>query len=225
MQVLIAEDELRVRAFLTRGLTEEGFSVVEAVDGNAALESAMRGNVDLVVLDWMLPKTSGLEVLKALRRAQNMTPVLMLTARDDVRDRSLALNEGADDYLLKPFAFEELLARVRAVLRRSAGRPAPTLSCADLTVEPAAHRVLRSGREIRLTAREYSLLVFLMENKERVVSRARIESAVWGHEFETFSNVVDVYVRYLRQKIDAPFPRKLIQTVRGTGYALREELP
>jgi DNA-binding response OmpR family regulator len=225
MQLLIAEDELRVRAFLTRGLTEEGFSVLEAADGQSALESALRNSIDLVVLDWMLPKASGLEVLRAMRRARNMTPVLMLTARDDVRDRSLALNEGADDYLLKPFAFEELLARVRAVLRRAKGQPAPSLTCSDLTVEPAAHRVFRSGREIRLTAREYSLLLFLLENQGRVVSRARIESAVWGHEFETFSNVVDVYVRYLRQKLDSPFERKLIHTARGVGYVLRDEGP
>jgi DNA-binding response OmpR family regulator len=223
MQLLVAEDERRVRAFLSRGLREEGFLVQEAPDGAAALEALALGNVDLALLDWMLPGVSGLTVLQELRARGDVTPVVMLTARDAVADRTLALNAGADDYVVKPFAFEELLARVRAVLRRSQGRASPTLSCADLVLDPERHRVTRAGRELRLTAREFALLQFLLEHQGQVVSRSRIVEAVWEHDFETFSNVVEVYVRYLRAKVDEPFQRKLIHTVRGVGYALREE--
>jgi two-component system copper resistance phosphate regulon response regulator CusR len=225
MRILVAEDEPRVRAAICRGFREEGFAVIEAEDGQAALDRVGTEHPDLLVLDWMLPKASGLEVLRTLRRAKSQLPVLMLTVRDEVRDRAQALNEGADDYLLKPFAFEELLARVRAVLRRSQGQTAAALSCADLLVDRAARSVRRSGTVIRLTEREYRLLVFLLEQRGAVVSRAAIESAVWGEELESASNIVDVYIRYLRQKIDAPFSPKLIHTVRGVGYALREGAP
>jgi two-component system copper resistance phosphate regulon response regulator CusR len=214
-----------VRAFIARGLREEGFVVHEAPDGDTAQDRIGQGGIDLLLLDWMLPGRTGLSILQAMRGAGDMTPVIMLTARDAVADRSLALNEGADDYIVKPFAFEELLARVRAVLRRSGGRASPTLSCADLVLDPVAHRVTRAGKEIKLTAREFALLAFLLENKERAVSRTRIVSAVWEHDFETFSNVVEVYIRYLRAKIDEPFEHKLIHTVRGVGYALREGAP
>ena len=223
MRLLLAEDELRVRAFLVRGLKEEGFAVVEAADGEAALASAQAGEADLILLDWMLPKLSGLHVLQRLRAAGDVTPVLMLTARDAVADRTQALNEGADDYLIKPFAFEELLARVRAILRRCAGRASPVLRCGDLTLDPATRKVTRAGRDLRLTARELALLQFLLEHQGQVVSRARIVEAVWEHDFETFSNVVEVYVRYLRAKIDEPFGTRLLHTVRGAGYVLREE--
>ena len=162
-------------------------------------------------------------MLRTLRARSDVTPIIMLTARDAVSDRTLALNEGADDYLVKPFAFEELLARVRAVLRRASGRASGILSCADLTLDPATRKVVRQGKEIRLTAREFALLQFLLEHAGEVVSRSRIVEAVWEHDFETFSNVVEVYIRYLRAKIDEPFPRKLIQTVRGVGYSLRDE--
>jgi two-component system copper resistance phosphate regulon response regulator CusR len=225
MRILVAEDEPRVRAAICRGFREEGFAVIEAEDGQAALDRVGTEHPDLLVLDWMLPKASGLEVLRTLRRAKSQLPVLMLTVRDEVRDRAQALNEGADDYLLKPFAFEELLARARAILRRSQGQTASALSCADLLVDRAARSVLRSGTVIRLTEREYRLLVFLLEQRGAVVSRAAIESAVWGEELEGASNIVDVYIRYLRQKIDAPFSPKLIHTVRGVGYALREGAP
>jgi DNA-binding response OmpR family regulator len=223
VRLLIAEDEQRVRSILRRGLEEEGYAVTEAADGTTALALALRGGVELLLLDWMLPGLSGLEVLRSLRRAQNMTPVVMLTARDEVHDRSLALNEGADDYVLKPFAFEELLARIKAVLRRSGSRQSPLLACADLLVDPVAHKVTRSGRELRLTAREFALLSFLIENKGRAVTRDQIVASVWEHDPEAFSNVVDVYVRYLRNKIDEPFSSKLIHTVRGVGYMLGEE--
>jgi len=158
-----------------------------------------------------------------MRRLGQQTPVLFLTARDAIEDRVKGLELGADDYLVKPFAFEELLARVRAVLRRASGRASGILSCADLTLDPATRKVVRQGKEIRLTAREFALLQFLLEHAGEVVSRSRIVEAVWEHDFETFSNVVEVYIRYLRAKIDEPFPRKLIQTVRGVGYSLRDE--
>jgi DNA-binding response OmpR family regulator len=218
MRLLIAEDERRVRSILSRGLAEEGFEVSEASDGTAALQLALQGGVDLLLLDWMLPGTSGLDVLKALRRAQNIVPVVMLTARDEISDRSLALNEGADDYVLKPFAFEELLARIRAVLRRSGSRESPKLFCGDLILDPVKHEAARAGRELKLTAREFALLAFLLEHKERAVTRDEIVNAVWEHDPETFSNVVDVYVRYLRAKVGSG----LIHTVRGVGYLLEQ---
>jgi DNA-binding response OmpR family regulator len=223
MRLLLAEDERRVRAFVARGLSEEGFQVRETGDGAEALDLLEAEQFDLLLLDWMLPRRSGLEVLRALRSRSDVTPIIMLTARDAVSDRTLALNEGADDYVVKPFAFEELLARVRAVLRRVSGRASGILSCADLTLDPATRKVVRQGKEIRLTAREFALLTFLLEHAGEVVSRSRIVEAVWEHDFETFSNVVEVYIRYLRAKIDEPFPRKLIQTVRGVGYSLRDE--
>ena len=223
MRLLLAEDERRVRAFVARGLSEEGFQVRETGDGAEALDLLEAEQFDLLLLDWMLPRRSGLEVLRTLRGRNDVTPIIMLTARDAVSDRTLALNEGADDYLVKPFAFEELLARVRAVLRRVSGRASGILSYADLTLDPATRKVVRQGKEIRLTAREFALLTFLLEHAGEVVSRSRIVEAVWEHDFETFSNVVEVYIRYLRAKIDEPFPRKLIQTVRGVGYSLRDE--
>jgi two-component system copper resistance phosphate regulon response regulator CusR len=221
MRILLAEDELRIRAFITRGLREEGFVVEEAADGPAAERSLSDAKFDLLVLDWMLPALSGLALLSRMRAAGDVTPVIMLTARDAVADRTQALNAGADDYLVKPFAFEELIARIRAVLRRSSGRPSPVLGYQDLSLDPATRRVTRAGKEIRLTAREFALLQFLLEHKGEVVSRTRIVEAVWEHDFETFSNVVEVYVRYLRAKVDEPFGQRLIQTVRGVGYALR----
>jgi two-component system copper resistance phosphate regulon response regulator CusR len=176
-----------------------------------------------MVLDWMLPGESGLALLTRLRSAEEVTPVIMVTARDAVSDRVAALNAGADDYLVKPFAFQELVARIRSVLRRAAQRASPELTCGDLTLDPVAHRVTRAGRVIRLTAREFALLQFLLEHAGEAVARTRIVEAVWEHDFDTFSNVVDVYVRYLRAKIDAPFERPLLHTVRGVGYQLRAE--
>nr|WP_217277499.1 response regulator transcription factor [Corallococcus exiguus] len=221
VSILIVEDELRVRAFISRGLTEEGFRVRECVDGAHAQELMRHERFALIILDWMLPGMSGLDVLRALRAKQDMTPILMLTAKDAVADRISALNAGADDYLIKPFAFDELLARLRAILRRVDNRATPLLSHADLTLDPSTRKVVRAGVEIPLTAREYALLQFLLEHAGEVVSRTRIVQAVWEHDFETFSNVVEVYIRYLRAKVDTPFPTKLIHTVRGVGYVLR----
>ena len=220
---MLAEDERRVRAFIARGLSEEGFQVSESSDGletRALLES---DRFDLLLLDWMLPALSGLDLLRSMRARQDSTPVIMLTARDAVTDRTAALNAGADDYMVKPFAFDELLARVRAVLRRAAGRASAVLRYDDLSLDPATRRVQRAGRDVRLTAREFALLQFFLEHAGEVISRARIVETVWEHDYETFSNVVEVYVRYLRAKIDDPFPRKLIHTVRGVGYSLRSD--
>jgi two-component system copper resistance phosphate regulon response regulator CusR len=222
-RLLVVEDEKRVRAFLSRGLVEEGFSVEEAADGDEALARLAADRYDLILLDWMLPRRSGLEVLEQLRSAQDLTPVVMVTARDAVTARIAALNAGADDYLVKPFAFDELIARIRAVLRRLQGRATTALRCGDLEVDPVTRRVTRAGQDIRLTVREFSLLQFLLEHQGQVVSRTRIVQAVWDHDFETFSNVVEVYMRYLRAKVDDPFDHKLIHTVRGVGYSLRSE--
>src|SRR5205085_6922281 len=205
-------------------LAEEGFQVRESADGAEALAALEDARVDLVLLDWMLPGISGLDLLKLMRARQDITPVIMVTARDAVPDRTAALNAGADDYVVKPFAFDELLARIRAVLRRAAGRASGMLKCDDLTLDPVTRRVQRAGRDIRLTAREFSLLQFLLEHAGEVVSRARIVEAVWEHDYETFSNVVEVYIRYLRAKIDEPFPHRLIHTSRGVGYSLRSDV-
>ena len=220
---LIVEDEKGVRAFVARGLSEEGFSVNECADGAEALRRLQAGRFDLVVLDWMLPGLAGIDLVKQLREKGDPTPVLMLTAKDALEDRIAALNAGADDYLLKPFAFEELLARLKAILRRTASRPSPALGVAGLTLDPVSRRVARDGQELRLTVREFSLLQFLLEHAGEVVSRARIVEAVWEHDFETFSNVVEVYIRYVRAKVDEPFEKPLIHTVRGVGYVLRSE--
>lgn len=221
MAILIVEDERRVRAFLTRGLAEEGFQVQECVDGTQARELLLHERFELILLDVMLPGLSGTELLQWLRARQDTTPVIMLTARDAVADRIAALNAGADDYLVKPFSFEELLARIRAILRRVASRARPLLQHADLTLNPVTRKVTRAGVDIPLTAREFALLQFLLEHAGEVVSRTRIVEAVWEHDFETFSNIVEVYIRYLRNKVDAPFDKKLIHTVRGVGYVLR----
>jgi two-component system copper resistance phosphate regulon response regulator CusR len=223
MRLLLAEDEHRVRAFIARGLSEEGFQVRESSDGLEARGLLETDKFDLLLLDWMLPALSGLELLQSMRARQDVTPVIMLTARDAVPDRTTALNAGADDYVVKPFAFDELLARIRAVLRRTSGRASGILTHADLSLDPVTRRVQRASREIRLTAREFALLQYLLEHAGEVVSRARIVEAVWEHDYETFSNVVEVYIRYLRAKIDEPFPRKLIRTVRGVGYSLRSD--
>ncbi|HVI23274.1 MAG TPA: response regulator transcription factor [Myxococcales bacterium] len=221
MRLLLAEDERRVRAFIARGLSEEGFQVRESSDGLEARALLETDKFDLLLLDWMLPALSGLDLLRSMRAQKDVTPVIMLTARDAVPDRTSALNAGADDYVVKPFAFDELLARIRAVLRRASGRASGILSHADLSLDPVTRKVQRAGCEIRLTAREFALLQYLLEHAGEVVSRARIIEAVWEHDYETFSNVVEVYIRYLRAKLDEPFPRKLIHTVRGVGYSPR----
>jgi DNA-binding response OmpR family regulator len=224
MRILVVEDERKVAAFIRQGLVEEGHAVEVAADGTAALDAIAEGPAyDLVVLDVMLPKRDGFNVLKTLRDRHVQTPVLLLTARDGVADKVAGLDLGADDYLTKPFAFEEFVARVRALLRRSSGRAEPRLQLADLCLDPATRGVTRGRRRISLTAREYALLEYFLRNVGRVLTRPMITQHVWGMDFDPESNVVDVYVGYLRRKIDAEGEPRLLQTIRGAGYMLSAE--
>ncbi len=221
MRILLVEDDPKVASFIRKGLEEEQYQVDLAGDGEEALSLALTGEHDLLILDIMLPHRDGMSVLSELRQRQFDTPVLMLTAKDGVEDRVAGLNAGCDDYLPKPFAFSELLARTRALLRRRAGEKKIVLRIADLVLDPIAHRVTRGGQPIELTSREYSLLQYLLQHPNQVLTRTMIVEQVWGYDFDNFSNVVDVYVNYLRNKVDRDFEPKLIQTVRGVGYALR----
>ncbi len=221
MRLLVVEDEPKTREYLRRGLTEEGFVVDTAADGLDGLHLALTGEYDLLVLDVMLPRANGWQVLEALR-ARKATPVLFLTARDQVHDRVRGLELGADDYLVKPFAFTELLARVRSVLRRGAGREPEVLEVADLELDLRRRRARRGEDRINLTGREFALLALFMQRRGEVLSRAYIGSQVWDMNFDSDTNVVDVAVRRLRAKIDDPYPRKLIHTLRGMGYVLEE---
>jgi DNA-binding response OmpR family regulator len=224
MRVLVAEDERKVANFIRQGLEEEGHTVEVAEDGAEALDRLLASlPYDLVVLDVMLPRRDGFSVLKALRDKRVSTPVLLLTAREAVADKVAGLDLGADDYLTKPFAFDEFLARVRALLRRQAGQAAPALRLEDLTLDPATRGVSRGSRSIGLTTREFALLEYFMRNAGRVLTRPMIAEHVWAVDFDRESNVIDVYVGYLRRKIDGPGERPLLHTVRGAGYALRAE--
>jgi heavy metal response regulator len=222
MRILVVEDEPKVASFVRRALEAEHHAVDVARDGEAGLAGAVAGAYDLVVLDVMLPKRDGLAVLRELRAGGHTVPVLLLTARAEVADKVAGLDVGADDYLTKPFAVEELVARVRALLRRGAAPTPPRLAIADLTLDPVTREVTRAGKRIELTAREYALLEFFLRNRGRVLGRALIAQHVWGVDFDTFTNVIDVYVNYLRRKIDADFEPKLVHTVRGVGYVLKE---
>src|SRR5712692_5456443 len=215
MRILVVEDERKVAGFIRQGLEEEGHAVEVAGDGATALDLLLGAPPwDLVVLDVMLPKRDGLDVLKTLRGRGLTTPVLVLTARDAVADKVAGLDLGADDYLTKPFAFEEFLARVRALLRRGDGQRAAVLRLDDLSVEPATRRAARSTRRIELTAREYSLLDYFMRHAGRVLTRPMIAEHVWGLDFDAESNIIDVYIGYLRRKIDGPGEARLLHTVR-----------
>jgi DNA-binding response OmpR family regulator len=223
MRILVVEDERKVAGFIRQGLEEEGYAVEVVGDGAAALDRLTDGPpTDLVVLDIALPKLDGLGVLKAARVQKVQTPVLLLTARDTVSDKVAGLDLGADDYLTKPFAFDEFLARVRALLRRGGGQRAPVLRVADLTLDPATREVTRGRRRITLTAREYALLEYLMRSAGRVLTRPMLAQHVWGLEFDPESNVVDVYVGYLRRKIDGDGDPPLLHTIRGAGYVLKD---
>ena len=224
-KILLVEDEEKLARFVELELTHEGYAVEKAFDGRAGLEMAEGGGYDLLLLDIMLPGLNGLEVLRRLRREGSSVPVIMLTARDAVMDKVTGLDMGADDYVTKPFSIEELLARIRAALRKQTvqKKEDSLLSCADLTVDVSRHRVTRGGKEIELTGREFSLLQFFMENKTIVLSRDQLLEKVWGYDYLGETNVVDVYVRYLRGKIDEGFEPKLLQTVRGVGYVLRDD--
>ncbi|GAB3350549.1 response regulator transcription factor [Modestobacter lapidis] len=220
MRVLVVEDHDKMRDVLRRGLTEAGYAVDAVADGPAGLARATSTTYDAIVLDVMLPGLDGFEVCRTLRNRAVWTPVIMLTARDAVADRVRGLDHGADDYLVKPFAFTELLGRLRALLRR--GRPPrpAVLQCGPLSLDPATRVVLCRGELVELSARELALLEFLLRNPDRVLSRTELVEHVWGHDYDGFSNVVDVYVKYLRDKIDRRFDVDLLQTVRGAGYRL-----
>lgn len=221
--ILVVEDEAEIAGYLRRGLTFEGFSVEIAADGHQALAVARERPPDLVVLDLMLPGLDGLEVARRLRAASSV-PIIMLTARDAIPDRVAGLEAGADDYLIKPFAFEELLARIRVQLRRlQRDDVATTLRYATLTMDLAAHDVMIGDRRVELTAKEYDLLELFMRHPQQVMTREVIYDRVWGYDFGGESNIIEVYVRYLRQKLEARGEPRLIHTVRGVGYILREE--
>ncbi len=222
MRVLVVEDEPKMAGLLRRGLTEEGWAVDLAGSGEDALWAATENPYDAIVLDVMLPDFDGFEVCRRLRAADRWAPVLMLTARDGVPDRVAGLDVGADDYLTKPFEFSELFARLRALLRRGAAERPAILQAADLMLDPASRRVTRSATPIELTAKEFALLECLMRHPGEVLTRSQLIEHVWDYGHEGDSNVVDVYVRYLRLKIDRPFGRDTIETVRGTGYRLRD---
>ena len=223
MRILVVDDEPALRAALQRALRLEGYDVTLAEDGDAALRLVQRDAPELVVLDVLMPALDGLAVCRRLRRAGDRTPVLMLTARDAVSDRVSGLDAGADDYLVKPFALEELLARVRALLRRTVnGDPHGVLRFADVSLDPATHEVRRGTREIELTRTEFLLLELFLLNPRQVLPRSLIFERVWGYDFGPSSNSLEVYVGYLRRKLEADGEARLIQTVRGVGYALRE---
>jgi len=220
VRILVVEDEQRIAVFIKQGLEEEGYAVDVAYDGEEALDWAAMVDYDLIVLDVLLPKKNGIQTCRDLRAQGNKVPVLMLTARDAVEDRVRGLDSGADDYLVKPFAFQELLARIRALLRRSGEVKTTRLQVGDLMLDTLTHRATRGERAIELTAREYAILEFLMRHPGQVLSRTQIAEHVWNYDFYSTSNVVDVYIRYLRRKVDEGFDVNLIETVRGVGYKI-----
>ncbi len=220
MHILVVEDEKKSAAYLRKGLTEHGFIVDVAHDGEDGLHLAKTGDYDLVILDVMLPDRDGWSVISELRRAGRQTPVLFLTAKDTVQDRVKGLESGADDYLVKPFAFAELLARVRSVLRRGPARKPEMLRIADLEIDLVRHKASRAGAPLDLTAKEFTLLSLLVRHTGEVLSRTQIAEQVWDMNFDSDTAVVDVHVSRLRTKLDQPFPKRLLHTIRGRGYVL-----
>jgi DNA-binding response OmpR family regulator len=221
MRILVIEDNHRLNSSLAASLTHEGYSVDSAYDGQEGQDLAEMTPYDLIILDILLPEKDGLEVCRDLRRRRVQTPILLLTARDSVDDRVQGLDCGADDYLVKPFAMRELLARLRALLRRQQPYSSGRLTAGDLVMDPTTHTVEREGQPIELTPREFALLEYLLYHANQVVTRDMIEQHIWNYDFECESNVIDVYVRRLRRKIDDPFAVKLLSTVRGIGYRLQ----
>ena len=223
MRILVIEDEVKVASFIKKGLEAEKYAVDLAYDGKSGVEVALTYDYDLLILDLMLPGLSGSDVLKSVRSKKSDLPILVLTARDGLRDKLTHFEKGCDDYLTKPFAFAELVMRVKALLRRSAPDRRNALQIADLILDRNTRKVTRSGKSIELTAKEFAILEFLMSNAGNVCSRNMIIEHVWDQSFDPFTNVVDVYIRYLRNKIDRNCDPKLIHTVRGVGYVLRDE--
>ena len=224
-RILLVEDEEKLARMVELELRYEGYEVEKAFDGRTGLEQALSGQFDLVLLDIMLPALSGMEVLRRLRRENDALPVIMLTARDTVVDKVSGLDSGADDYITKPFAIEELLARIRAALRKrtAAAQPSNTLRVAGLVMDVDRHAVTVQGTGVELTRREFDLLHYLLENKEKVISRESLLDHVWGFDYAGETNAVDVYIRFLRAKLEEPFEEKFIHTVRGVGYVIREQ--
>ncbi len=222
MRVLIVEDEKKVAGFIKKGLEEETFAVDVAYDGEEGFHMGEQNQYDLIILDLMLPIMDGIEVLSELRKQKVTTPILLLTAKDAVEDKVLGLNKGADDYLTKPFAFSELLARVRVLLRRGKTETKTVLTVDDLSLDLVSHKVKRKDEEIELTGKEFSLLEYFMRNTGKVLTRTMIAEHVWDYNFDTFTNVIDVYVNHLRKKIDKNYSKKLLHTLRGVGYIMKE---
>lgn len=223
MRLLIAEDEKDLNKILTERLKEEHYSVDSCYDGQEALDYLASAEYDAVILDIMMPLLDGLSVLKAMRRKNDSTPVLLLTAKDSIEDRVQGLDAGANDYLVKPFAVEELLARIRVLLRKPAETPKTCYQVADLEVHMDTRKVLRGGQEVKLSGKEFALLRYMIQNAGIVLSRDRLEEHLWNFDYAGGSNVIDVYIRYLRKKIDEGHEPKLIHTVRGAGYVLKDE--
>ena len=221
MRVLIVEDEQKVSALIKRGLSAERYAVDVTVDGLEGLEYIEAYPYDLLIVDLMLPRLSGVELIKRVRKSNSFIPVLVLTAQDSIDEKVKLFDLGADDYLTKPFAFAELVVRVKALLRRGPVNRSSTLRVGDLELDRLTQQVKRAGRRVELTAKEYSLLEYLMQNEEHVLSRNMIIEHVWDQSFDGVTNIVDVYVRHLRSKVDDGFPAKMIRTVRGTGYMIR----
>jgi len=222
MRILVIEDEVKIAQFVKRGLKEEGYAVDVAIDGEEGHFMLSSNEYDVIILDLMLPKIDGLTLCRTLRKEGNQTPIIMLTAKDTVKDKVKGLDSGADDYLPKPFAFEELLARVRVLLRKKDSRVQTQLKVDDLVMDILTHKVTRADKEIDLTVKEYALLEYLMRNAGNIVTRTMISEHVWDINFDTFTNVIDVYINYLRNKVDSGFDNKMIHTVRGKGYLLKK---
>lgn len=223
MRILVVEDEKSLNRVITKRLENEGYSVDSCFDGEEALHFASVGEFDAVVMDIMMPKINGIEVVRRLRDRNDKTPVIFLTAKDSVSDRVTGLDAGAEDYLVKPFAFEELLARIRVMTRKASGSATNVFTIADLTLDTVSKTVVRGDKNINLSAKEYEILEYMILNQGIVLSREKIENHVWNFDYSGGTNVVDVYIRYLRKKIDDEYEVKLIHTVRGMGYVLRIE--